>query len=82
MRDARIYAYNMPAASAGDATTDRAALVAFYNATGGANWGNNGNGKIEKKKVIEAIKDYLFGEGDEAISKGDVIKLIKLYLFG
>ena len=35
-----------------------------------------------KKEVIEAIKDYLFGEGDEAISKGDVIKLIKLYLFG
>ena len=33
----------MPAASAGDAATDRAALVAFYNATGGANWGNNGN---------------------------------------
>ena len=82
LRDARIYAYNMPAASAGDAATDRAALVAFYNATGGANWGNNGNGKIEKKKVIEAIKDYLFGEGDEAISKGDVIRLINLYLFG
>ena len=40
------------------------------------------NGKIEKNEVIEAIKDYLFGEGDEAISKGDVIKLIKLYLFG
>ena len=29
--------------SAGDAATDRAALVALYNATGGANWGNNGN---------------------------------------
>ena len=29
--------------SAGDAATDRAALVAFYNATGGANWRNNGN---------------------------------------
>ena len=28
---------------AGDAATDRAALVALYNATGGANWGNNGN---------------------------------------
>ena len=41
LRDARIYAYNMP--SAGDAATDRAALVALYNATGGANWGNNGN---------------------------------------
>ena len=28
---------------AGDAATDRAALVALYNATGGANWRNNGN---------------------------------------
>ena len=42
----------------------------------------NNNGTIEKNEVIEAIKDYLFGEGDEAISKGDVIRLIKLYLFG
>ena len=33
----------MPAASAGDAATDRAALVALYNATGGANWRNKGN---------------------------------------
>ena len=29
--------------ASGDAATDRAALVAFYNATGGANWRNNGN---------------------------------------
>ena len=42
----------------------------------------NGNGKIDKKEVIKAINDYLFGEGDEAISKGDVIRLINLYLFG
>ena len=42
----------------------------------------NDNGTIEKNEVSEAIKDYLFGEGDEAISKGDVIRLIKLYLFG
>ena len=35
--------YCMPAASAGDAATDRAALVALYNATDGANWLNNGN---------------------------------------
>ena len=42
----------------------------------------DGNGTIEKREVIKAIKDYLFGEGDEAISKGDVIRLIKLYLFG
>ena len=36
-------AYCMPAASAGDAATDRAALVALYNATDGANWRNNRN---------------------------------------
>ena len=47
-----------------------------------ARYDTNKNGTIEKKEVIEAIKDYLFGEGDEAISKGDVIRLIKLYLFG
>ena len=35
--------YCMPAASAGDAATDRAALVALYNATDGANWRNNRN---------------------------------------
>ena len=31
------------ATTAGDAATDRAALVALYNATGGANWRNKGN---------------------------------------
>ena len=42
----------------------------------------NNNGTIEKGEVINAIYDYLFGEGDQAISKSDVIKLINLYLFG
>ena len=42
----------------------------------------NGNRMIEKNEVINAINDYLFGEGDEAISKAEVIKLITLYLFG
>ena len=42
----------------------------------------NNNGTMEKNEVIEAINDYLFGEGDEAISKAEVIKLINLYLFG
>ena len=42
----------------------------------------NNNGRIDKNEVLEAINDYLFGEGDEAISKGDVIRLIDLYLFG
>ena len=42
----------------------------------------NNDGTIEKSEVIEAINDYLFGEGDEAISKPEVIELINLYLFG
>ena len=42
----------------------------------------NDNGTIEKSEVIEAINDYLFGDGDEAISKAEVIELINLYLFG
>ena len=42
----------------------------------------NGNGMIEKNEVINAINDYLFGEGDQAISKAEVIRLINLYLFG
>ena len=40
------------------------------------------NGEIDKSEVIQAIKDYLFGEGDAAIDKADVIAVIKLYLFG
>ena len=35
--------YCMSAASAGDAATDRDALVALYNATSGDNWANNDN---------------------------------------
>ena len=42
----------------------------------------NNNDTIEKSEVLEAIDDYLFGEGDEAISKAEVIELIDLYLFG
>ena len=42
----------------------------------------NNNGAIEKNEVINAINDYLFGEGDEAISKAEVIRLINVYLFG
>ena len=49
-------------------------LVARYDA--------NDNGTIEKNEVIEAINDYLFGDGDEAINKAEVIELINLYLFG
>ena len=38
--DEKIYAYHMPQV---ESAADRAALVAFYNATGGANWTNNTN---------------------------------------
>ena len=38
-QDAKIYSYLMPQA----VSPDRAALVALYNATGGANWTNNTN---------------------------------------
>ena len=48
----------------------------------GMPYDDDGNGTMEKSEVIEAINDYLFGEGDEAISKSDVIRLINLYLFG
>ena len=56
------------------AVTDVDPLFARYDA--------NGNDMIDKAEVIQAINDYLFGEGDEAISKAEVIELINLYLFG
>ena len=40
------------------------------------------SGSIEKSEVIQAINDYLFGEGANAPSKEDVIEVINLYLFG
>ena len=40
------------------------------------------NGALDKDEVIQAINDYLFGEGADAISKDDVIETINLYLFG
>ena len=42
----------------------------------------DGSGMIEKSEVLNAINDYLFGEGDEAISKPEVLRLINIYLFG
>ena len=42
----------------------------------------NDNSMIDKAEVIQAINDYLFGEGEEAITKAEVIELINLYLFG
>ena len=40
------------------------------------------SGGLEKDEVIQAINDYLFGVGADAISKDDVIETINLYLFG
>ena len=48
-------------------------LVARYDA--------NLNGAIDRSEVIQAINDYLFGEGN-AITRAEVIQLINLYLFG
>ena len=47
-----------------------------------ARYDTDGNDMIDKAEVIQAINDYLFGEGEEAISKAEVIRLINLYLFG
>ena len=41
----------------------------------------NNNGGIDKSEMIQAITDYLFGEGDEAITKPEMIEVITLYLF-
>ena len=40
------------------------------------------DGELDKDEVIQAINDYLFGVGADAISKDDVIETINLYLFG
>ena len=40
------------------------------------------SGGLDKDEVIQAINDYLFGVGADAISKDDVIETINLYLFG
>ncbi len=40
----------------------------------------NNNGKIERNEVVNAINDYLFGEGET--TRADVVRLINLYLFG
>ena len=40
------------------------------------------SGDINQDEVIEAINDYLFGEGADAITKDQAIEVINLYLFG
>ena len=47
-----------------------------------AEYDADNSGSLEKDEVIQAINDYLFGEGADAISKDDVIETINLYLFG
>ena len=47
-----------------------------------AEYDADNSGKLEKDEVVQAINDYLFGEGADAISKDDVTETINLYLFG
>ncbi len=65
-------AYSMPTMMV--IAADEDPLVTRYDA--------DNSGTIDKPEVIQAINDYLFGQGDAAISKPDVIRLIRLYLFG
>ena len=74
MRYYRVSAINSVGTGAASNAAKAEDLVARYDA--------NNNSIIEKNEVINAINDYLFGQGDEAISKSEVIKLINLYLFG
>ena len=81
--------------SAGDAATDRAALVALYNATGGANWGNNGNwlsnapmgewhGVITDSDGRVTHLDLRTNQltGEIPVELGDLTNLTKLHLSG
>ena len=43
---------------------------------------DDNDGQISKDEAIQAINDYLFGVGADAISKDEVIQVINLYLFG
>ena len=72
--DARIYTVEVTRSEPATPGTSDQELEERYDA--------NDNGTIEKSEVIEAINDYLFGDGDEAISKAEVIEFINLYLFG
>ena len=46
-----------------------------------AKYDDDKNGEISQDEVIQAINDYLFGEGDEAITKDEAIEVINFYLF-
>ena len=41
----------------------------------------NDNNVIDRGEVLNAINDYLFGTGSQAISKAEVLDLIRMYLF-
>ncbi len=47
-----------------------------------AEYDADNSGALDRDEVIQAINDYLFGEGADAVSKEDVIETINLYLFG
>ena len=46
-----------------------------------AKYDADNSGAIDHDEVIQAINDYLFGEGADAISKEEVMQTINLYLF-
>ena len=46
-----------------------------------AEYDADNSGTLDKDEVIQAINDYLFVEGADAISQEDVIETINLYLF-
>ena len=41
----------------------------------------NDNSAIDKSELLDAIRDYQFGEGDDEISKDEVLEVIRLYQF-
>ena len=80
--------------AAGDAATDRAALVALYNATDGANWLNNGNWLSNAPmgewhgvttdsdgRVTQLILDNNHLTGEIPAELGSLSNLTYLYLF-
>ena len=88
--DRKIYAYNMPG---GDQSSDRALLVALYNATGGPNWTNNANwlssaplnewhgiNTDDSGHVTELNLDANELTGQMPPELGDIENLSKLYL--
>jgi hypothetical protein len=42
---------------------------------------DDNNGEIEKPGMLQAIRDYQFGQGDASISKDDVLAVIRMFQF-